>query len=257
MQKTQTPQFKDGRDSDTLCKCHRAGHCKTTRSTPAVPLQTAAHVLDRLGNVTLLGCWLVIHLQAKWNAWPAYLPSPFAQPPAATPPQPMRSLHQQWAPRRPGLLGDNLDNSLDSGRTGGGCGTAGATTANATRLMFNSPGGNCKTCSHSWTGMPSGIGPLECSNKRYHVCDLSDGKFGTPSANSSSRAKTREERPTGDHVSAVERREARLTHARPRTSTKPCTLESVQQTRHWYFVIRPGKWTLQKRWRFELLAHCI
>ena len=119
--------------------------------------------------------------------------SPFAQPPGATLPQPMRSLHQEWAPRHPGLLGDNLDNSLDSGRTGGGSGTASATTANATRLMFNSPGGNCKTCSHSWTGM---------------------GQFGTPFANSSSLAKTREERPTGDHVSAVERRQARLTRAR-------------------------------------------
>ena len=51
----------------------RAMHAETTRSTPAVHLQTAVRVLDRLWNVILFGLRPVTHLQAKWNARPAHL----------------------------------------------------------------------------------------------------------------------------------------------------------------------------------------
>ena len=150
---------------------------------------TAAHALDRLWNVILR---LVIHLQAKSNAWPAYphlllhnlqLQRSVSQCGVHTRRRPRDALGR--------LLGVALDIPLDGGAYrwrlwNRKCKNR---TAKAAQLIFTSPGTKaCRTCSQDWTTMPSRSAPS--SNKRYHVCDVADGKFGIPFANSSSSAKT-------------------------------------------------------------------
>ena len=182
---------------------------------PAVHIQTAAHALDRLWNVMLLGWWLVLHLQAIWNAWPVYPASWRTRP--AHPHLLLHNLQLQLpvchcgvytSRKRRDTLGRLLGDASDIGRSGGGRGTG----CNA-----------CKSRTHSWTGMPSRIVPSSAatSDTTYASC-LTDR----------SASPLRTARPVQCHIGAMtgwrsrfgcrtSRSPSGTCTQRPRASTKP------------------------------------